>query len=87
MESIPEQNRYKLEKNLDYESEAGIDVHLTIIADSMINWEVKLAVPLGLTQVDVCDIQSDHQNQAVLQRQVKSRGIMTYMVPIALTRL
>ena len=84
VETISEQNRYKLKEKLDFENET--EVHLANIADSMINWETKLAPSLGLTEVDVCDIRSDHQNQAVLQRQVKSRGTMTYMAPIALTR-
>ena len=65
--SIPAGNRRKLSKELDFES-GNLDVHLGEIADSMINWREKLATPLGLTAVDVHNIMSENQNQAILQQ-------------------
>ncbi len=60
LSSIPASNRYKLSKKLDFEN-GNLDVHLEKIADSMINWEEKLATPLGLSEVDVHTITSDNQ--------------------------
>ncbi len=62
--SIPDN---KLNNQLDFEHE-DLDEHLVKIAHSMINWTVSLAIPLGLTAVDVHTITADNQNQAILQQ-------------------
>ncbi len=64
--SIPASNRYKLQKQLDFEHE--VEEHLGVIADSMINWREKLATPLELNPVNVDTIVKDNQNNVTLQK-------------------
>lgn len=63
---IPSYNRWKLEKELDFENN-DIDLHLGEIADHMVDWQL-LAPHLHLTEVDVSDILSVNQMQPKLQR-------------------
>ena len=59
--SIPASNRYKLQKQLDFEH-GGLEKHLGVIADSMINWREKLATALELNPVNVDIIVKNNQN-------------------------
>ena len=65
--SIPVSNRHRLNEKLDFDNE-DLDTHLEKIADSMINWKVSLATPLGLSEREVHVIGSDNQNQTILQQ-------------------
>ena len=53
--SLPPCARPHLERELDWGHE-GVDKDLSEIAVWMIKWEEKLAVPMGLTEVDIHDI-------------------------------
>ena len=64
--SIPADNRHKLKEKLDFEN-GKLNVHLEIIADSMINWRDKLATSLGLSKEDVHAITCDN-SVATLQQ-------------------
>ena len=65
--SIPAGNRNKLKEKLDFEHE-DLEVHLRKIADTMINWIVSLATPLGLSEAEIHAIKSDNLNQTILQQ-------------------
>ena len=55
MSSLPACVLPHLEFQLDHGNE-GVEADLYEIADQMINWEEKLAAPMGLTEVDIYDI-------------------------------
>ena len=58
-ESIPEKNRHKLNKRLDFEHD-GVQKHLGEIADSMDEWEGRVAEELMLAKVDIAYIKTEH---------------------------
>lgn len=70
---IPRSNLSKLDRELDYDHR-GVDLHLSQIADSMLNWE-SLAPLLKLTDVEMEDITYSNRDPA-LQRLV-CRHIIT----------
>ena len=53
--TLPASARPHLELQLDW-GHGGVETDLCEIAHVMLNWEVKLSSPLGLTDVDVHDI-------------------------------
>ena len=53
---IPPNNQYKLDKKVDFEHH-GVDRDLHEIAKNMKNWDGDIAPPLGLTPVEISDIQ------------------------------
>ena len=57
---IPPHNRLKLDEELDYDND--VDRDLIAVADNMINWEVNLKVPLGLTEADVYRIKQERDS-------------------------
>ena len=63
LKDIPEHNRWKLNKELDFDNE--LDRDLIEIATHIHNWLVALRVPLGLTQGDVTLIK--HEQDPVLK--------------------
>ena len=70
--SIPESNRYKLDKEIDFENK---DIkgrtkpqHLGKIAEQMINWEGDIADNLGLTFEKREDILQRNSRRPDLQR-------------------
>ena len=68
MESLPASAHSLLDKQLDWNHE-GEDRDLISIAHHMLDWEEKLCVHLGLTEVDVHDIKKIHSsNEPELQR-------------------
>lgn len=64
---IPRDNLSKLDRELDYDHR-GVDLHLSQIADSMLNWK-NLAPLLKLTNVEMEDITYSNRDPA-LQRLV-----------------
>ena len=60
---VPQENRYKLQQELDFES-GGVDLHLKQIAELLVDWEL-LAPNLGLTDGDVAEIKSDNATAAL----------------------
>ena len=68
VDTIPLKNRWKLDKQLDFEND-GREDHLIKIADEMTNWQEDLVAKLGLKQRDVSDITGgQHKNNPRLQR-------------------
>ena len=68
VDTIPPNNRWKLDKQLDFEN-AGREDHLIEIAEEMTNWEEDLVAKLGLKQRDVNDIKrGQHRDNPRLQR-------------------
>ena len=63
---IPLQNRFKLDKTLDYEHNR-VEKDLTEIAGFFVDWESK-ASHLGLTNVDISDIKETYRSKPELQR-------------------
>ena len=61
MLSLPACARPHLELQLDW-GHRGVEADLYEIADHMIEWEEKLVVPLGLTDIDVHDINEGIRN-------------------------
>ena len=60
---VPEGNRYKLDKEVDFEH-GGVQIDLMQIADFLLNWE--LAAPsLGLSPIEISDVQSNDRNAAM----------------------
>ena len=57
LELIPLRCHWKLDKELDFDNE--VDRDLVEIAQYIISWEVKLRVPLGLTEPDVLMIKEE----------------------------
>ena len=53
---IPPNNQYKLGKKVDFEHH-GVERDLHEIAKNMKNWDSDIAPPLGLTPVEISDIQ------------------------------
>ena len=51
LEQIPQQSRWKLDKELDWDND--FDRDLTEIAQCIVNWQGTLRVHLGLTETDV----------------------------------
>ena len=66
MSSLPPHAHHHLDKLLDYDND-GVDKDLNEIADTLLNWEEKVAVDLCLTAIDIHDIKKDINGQ-VLQR-------------------
>ena len=70
--SVPEINRWKLDKEIDFENKdirnRLIPQHLGQIAAVMTNWEEDLAAPLGLTLADQSDIVERNYRKPGLQR-------------------
>ena len=64
---LPAAARPYLKEELDWDND-GVERDLCEIASDMSDWETKLAVPLGLTPVDISDIKFKHPNDPVLQR-------------------
>ena len=58
-DSIPEKNRHKLNKRLDFEHD-GVQKHLGKIADSMDEWEGRVAEELMLTKVEIASIKTEY---------------------------
>jgi hypothetical protein len=57
--SIPESNRWKVDREIDFESKRGLDTvpqHLGKIAAVMIDWECEIADNLRLTTAERADI-------------------------------
>ena len=60
---VPEGNRYKLDKEVDFEH-GRVQKHLMDIADLLLNWE--LAAPsLGLSPIEISDVQSNNRTAAM----------------------
>ena len=64
--SIPERNRHKLNKRLDFEHD-GVQKHLGEIAGSMDEWEGRVAEELMLTKVEIASIKTDYPLKLNLQ--------------------
>ncbi len=56
----------RLDQEIDYEN-GDVPLHLGRIADSMYEWEGKVAECLGLTQVDVKAIKAENPGKLELQ--------------------
>ena len=69
LERIPPHNCWKLDKELDYDN--NIDRDLIAVAHDIINWEINLKVPLGLTETDVYRIKQE--TNSVLRQYVCCR--------------
>jgi len=67
LSSLPPAARPHLEYMLD-QGHDGVEVDLISIAESMLQWEEKLATHLGLTAVDISDIKEAYRDRPVLQR-------------------
>ena len=67
MWSLPASARPLLEQQLDWDHQ-GVDKDLIEIAHHMLGWEEKLCSHLGLTEVDVHDIEKIHSGNPELQR-------------------
>jgi hypothetical protein len=71
--SIPESNRWKVDREIDFENtdnrgRVTIPKHLGRIAEEMTNWEGEIADFLGLTRADRADIMERHPQNPLLQR-------------------
>ena len=70
--SIPEVNRWKLDKEIDFENKNvlghRVQQHLERIAAVMTNWREDFATHLGLTLTDQSDIMERNHRQPGLQR-------------------
>ena len=64
---LPSHVRPHLKKQLDRDNK-GVDIDLCDIAENMIKWEERLAVPLGLTEIEIYDIQKMYSSNPKLQR-------------------
>ena len=64
--SLPASAQTYLDRQLDWDQE-GVDRHLNLIAESMIDWETKLSTPLGLTEVQIHDLKAENP-KPVLRR-------------------
>ena len=65
-DSVPAENRYKLDRELDFEHD-GVQKHLGEIADSMDEWEGRVAEELMLTKVEIASIKTEYPGQLNLQ--------------------
>lgn len=61
-DSIPEESRYKLDKQLDFEHD-GVQTDLGKIADSMDEWEGLVADKLQLTRSDIAAIREKYPKE------------------------
>ena len=70
--SIPASNRWKLNKDIDFENTdirgRTVQKHLGRIAAEMTDWEDAIADNLGLTASDIADIMDRHPRKPSLQR-------------------
>ena len=70
--SIPENNRGKVDKEIDFENKNDqgrpIPLHLGKIAEEMTDWEGTIADLLGLTTVDRADIINTYPQKPKHQR-------------------
>ena len=64
--SVPQQNRYKLDKKLDFDH-GGVQTDLGIIANSMDEWEGNIAEQLQLTRPEIQAIKTEFPGQLLLQ--------------------
>ena len=88
--SIPEANRWKLDKEIDYERKGSIGgvvpYHLALIAKIMTKWEEDIAIHLGLSQSDQDDILSKNPGRPVLQRlEVFNNTLMMFVIYVTLS--
>ena len=67
MSSLPAGVQPYLDEVLDWDHE-GVDKDLMEIAHHMLGWEEQLSSQLGLTQVDIHDINKIYFKQPELQR-------------------
>ena len=70
--SIPESNRWKVDKEIDFENMDArgriIPKHLGRIASDMTDWEDEIADNVGLTRADRADIIERYPRKPSLQR-------------------
>ena len=59
----------KLDLVLD-EEHGGLDIHLGKIADATDEWDIALAPFMGLTEMELKDIRSNHRDNKALQRYI-----------------
>ena len=63
---LPSSTRTCLSEVLDWDNN-GVDKDLNDIAVSMLEWEVKLAVPFLFTQSEIDDLKEAHNNPILLR--------------------
>ena len=72
LSSVPDANRWKLDREIDFEhrDERGqlIPRHLGKMAESTTDWEGAIADHLGLSEPDRSDIRDKYPRQPELQR-------------------
>ena len=72
LSSVPDANRWKLDREIDFEhrDERGqlIPRHIGKMAESMTDWEGAIADHLGLSEPDRSDIRDKNPRQPELQR-------------------
>ena len=61
----------KLDLVLD-EEHGGVDIHLGEIADATDEWDTVLAPHMGLTEIELRDIRSNHRDNRAFQRYILS---------------
>ena len=66
MSSLPASALAYLDQQLDWDHE-GVDQHLNLIADHMIDWETKLSTSLGLTEVHIHDLKAENSKPVLLR--------------------
>ena len=64
--SLPPAVHSHLEYQLDWDND--VDRDLREIARHMLDWDLKLATHLQLTEIDISDIKEENQNKPELQR-------------------
>ena len=79
--SVPQDNRWKLDQEIDFEHKAGngetTSKHLDMIADFMEEWDGAVADNLGLTEADRIDIRQKYANKPDMQRYISHDSCMT----------
>lgn len=72
--SVPQDNLWKLDQEIDFEHKAGngetTSKHLDMIAEFMKEWDGAVADNLGLTEADRIDIQQKYANKPDMQRYI-----------------
>ena len=72
LSSVPDANRWKLDREIDFEHRDERDQliprHLGKMAESMTDWEGAIADHLGLSEPDRSDIRDKNPTQPKLQR-------------------
>ena len=64
---VPDTHLPHLDQPLDWDND-GVEKDLSDIADSMLDWEVKLTSHFSLTSVDIHDIKAKNQSSPELLR-------------------